>query len=904
MFSQRNANDFKSKAKTNVERKLNFAKLYFMYKDYDAALQHVYEYLKYKENSAVGHKLLAQIYEAISEGDKALKSYQKSLECDTNQEDVLVQICKLLTVYPSDTETMRVSNYSYYMTPLSERFTSPKRTTRIHNGSNDGTDEKLALIVKRQEELLKNVCDQQELLLKSNEAILTAIKEGNNNFLNVQLKLDKINTTLEEIYLLKNLSFTKKQQYSQESVDISYNVQDEYNTTFSQIQNVGNETSNSTNWSKPQDGKGFAVKFKNCDISQEFQKAIHGAKGFQENTANNMQSYNDWPPANTPEENVIAEPEKPFDLRNQLSKHSNVTYGIHSNNEFFSQKDASESIYPETLFTSTTKDNNVENVGFTTSTSTANSDSRPLSELFKGQNKWQCEACYVQNDASTNCCLACEQPRPGFSNAAAVSIQDISFKFGIPAASTPANPVSNTSETFKFGHSPKIGNSFGFTFGNNTNQELTNSPSKPFSFTTALKEAQQQPFHFGSSQDFSFKFGGVSNSPVSTKSPKHQDVPNSPDEYHESSENSADDSFHFKPLIPLPPKVDVKTGEENETIVFNERAKLYRYVNGEWKERGIGDIKILRDISSNRYRLLMRRDQVLKVCLNHQISADLHLVPKGNDEGGVKSFQWSAIDYSDSTASSEVFAIRFKNSAIAEMFRKTIEESKTLISDVVINKVDTDLEIIYEKKPTSQEVLQKVDQLQLPLNFYNYENAVPCIGCRGCSDFIPKLMYEVNVVNPIENSDADTVGADTSSKHKSSEYDNSFVNSESNEGTDFKPVIPLPDLVEVKTGEEDEVVFFCQRAKLYRYDVQTKQWKERGVGEFKILKHISKQRYRLLLRRDQVLKIACNHYICKDLQFAPMPNSENAVCWYAIDYSEEVATTENFAVKFKVGFCF
>ena len=54
---------------------------------------------------------------------------------------------------------------------------------------------------------------------------------------------------------------------------------------------------------------------------------------------------------------------------------------------------------------------------------------------------------------------------------------------------------------------------------------------------------------------------------------------------------------------------------------------------------------------------------------------------------------------------------------------------------------------------------------------------------------------------------------------------------------DFKPVIPLPELVVVKTGEEDETPVFHRRAKLYRYDSGKGEWKERGVGEFKILKH-------------------------------------------------------------------
>ena len=33
---------------------------------------------------------------------------------------------------------------------------------------------------------------------------------------------------------------------------------------------------------------------------------------------------------------------------------------------------------------------------------------------------------------------------------------------------------------------------------------------------------------------------------------------------------------------------------------------------------------------------------------------------------------------------------------------------------------------------------------------------------------------------------------------------------------DFKPVVPLPDLVEVKTGEEDEEALFSERCKLFR----------------------------------------------------------------------------------------
>lgn len=49
-------------------------------------------------------------------------------------------------------------------------------------------------------------------------------------------------------------------------------------------------------------------------------------------------------------------------------------------------------------------------------------------------------------------------------------------------------------------------------------------------------------------------------------------------------------------------------------------------------------------------------------------------------------------------------------------------------------------------------------------------------------------------------------------------------------------------------------VIFSNRAKLYRYDGPTKQWKERGVGDFKILYDPEKKKYRLIQRREMVLK--------------------------------------------------
>lgn len=53
----------------------------------------------------------------------------------------------------------------------------------------------------------------------------------------------------------------------------------------------------------------------------------------------------------------------------------------------------------------------------------------------------------------------------------------------------------------------------------------------------------------------------------------------------------------------------------------------------------------------------------------------------------------------------------------------------------------------------------------------------------------------------------------------------------------YEPIVPLPDAIEVKTGEEEEAVKYNERAKLFRYSTDTKEWKERGVGQIKLLHH-------------------------------------------------------------------
>lgn len=52
----------------------------------------------------------------------------------------------------------------------------------------------------------------------------------------------------------------------------------------------------------------------------------------------------------------------------------------------------------------------------------------------------------------------------------------------------------------------------------------------------------------------------------------------------------------------------------------------------------------------------------------------------------------------------------------------------------------------------------------------------------------------------------------------------------------------------------------CRRAKLFRFDKEAKEWKERGTGDVRLLQHKSLGKVRLVMRRDKTLKVCANHY--------------------------------------------
>ncbi|KAK0878179.1 Ran GTPase binding protein Sbp1 [Friedmanniomyces endolithicus] len=134
-----------------------------------------------------------------------------------------------------------------------------------------------------------------------------------------------------------------------------------------------------------------------------------------------------------------------------------------------------------------------------------------------------------------------------------------------------------------------------------------------------------------------------------------------------ADEEEAD--VHFEPVVHLTEKVDTKTNEELEEQAFKMRAKLFKFdrETREWKERGTGDVRLLKHKENGKTRLVMRRDKTLKVCANHYVVPDMKLSP---NVGSDRSWVWNAAaDVSEGEPEAQTLAIRFANSENANAFR-------------------------------------------------------------------------------------------------------------------------------------------------------------------------------------------------------------------------------------------
>lgn len=181
-------------------------------------------------------------------------------------------------------------------------------------------------------------------------------------------------------------------------------------------------------------------------------------------------------------------------------------------------------------------------------------------------------------------------------------------------------------------------------------------------------------------------FGGGAPKEKKVKEDEGEDEPSGSSKAKKEGEDEPEESpdVHFEPVVHLTETVDTKTHEEAEEQTFKMRAKLFKFDRDtrEWKERGTGDVRLLKHKENGKTRLVMRRDKTLKVCANHYVVPDMKLSP---NVGSDRSWVWNAAaDVSEGEPEAQTLAIRFGNSENANLFKeaflKAQQENEKLFS--------------------------------------------------------------------------------------------------------------------------------------------------------------------------------------------------------------------------------
>ncbi|KAL8271513.1 hypothetical protein Esti_004548 [Eimeria stiedai] len=146
---------------------------------------------------------------------------------------------------------------------------------------------------------------------------------------------------------------------------------------------------------------------------------------------------------------------------------------------------------------------------------------------------------------------------------------------------------------------------------------------------------------------------------------------------------------------------------------------------------------------------------------------------------------------------------------------------------------------------------------------------------------------------------ADKEANSAAAPQNNEEEDVANLEQEVTEGNWTRPEVEVHE-VRVETGEEEEETFWKCRSKLYRWAAGS-EWKERGLGEAKLLQHKETKKIRFLLRQEKTLKIVANHYVVSTdvyCKLTPNVSSEKIWVWTVMDFAEGELKNEQFALKF------
>jgi hypothetical protein len=107
----------------------------------------------------------------------------------------------------------------------------------------------------------------------------------------------------------------------------------------------------------------------------------------------------------------------------------------------------------------------------------------------------------------------------------------------------------------------------------------------------------------------------------------------------------------------------------NEAVIYKQHAQLFRWREGEWKERGTGEIMLLRHAEHGTVRFLMWQGRTCKTIAKFDLvetSSSCHLCRHEDDP---TTWEWTCVDQSDDCSKEERFVACFATEALAAQFQ-------------------------------------------------------------------------------------------------------------------------------------------------------------------------------------------------------------------------------------------
>ncbi|KAB1218596.1 E3 SUMO-protein ligase RanBP2 [Morella rubra] len=189
-------------------------------------------------------------------------------------------------------------------------------------------------------------------------------------------------------------------------------------------------------------------------------------------------------------------------------------------------------------------------------------------------------------------------------------------------------------------------------------------------------------FSFGSVSTDGSTLGTVSVSPFGVKDDKPfgLSLSNNGSSSIFGSSGASTGSKNEGTGFPSRQEVVVETGEEHEKVIFTADSVMFEFVDGGWKERGKGELRVnVSTTGTERARLLMRARGNLRLILNARLYPDMKLTNM-EKKGITFACVNSATEGKDGLST---FALKFKDGSIVEEFRAAVTANKDKVSTVL-----------------------------------------------------------------------------------------------------------------------------------------------------------------------------------------------------------------------------